>query len=92
MQEQYFLMVMESASGVIETLPRKGSVMYNFMSETKQNKKKTANKFKFINKYIVVPLYRINFLPLLQFGRIFVLLYTKGRTSLNHFKRMRFKL
>ena len=62
-------------------LPREGSVMYNFMKETKENKKKTANRYRLVNKYFVVPLYRLNILPLFFIGKIFVLLYIKGRKS-----------
>ena len=62
-------------------LPRKGSVMYSFMKETKSNQKKTANKFKRLNKFLVVPFYRIYILPIFQIGRIIALVYTKGRKS-----------
>ncbi len=62
-------------------LPRKGSVMYDFMIETPHNQKKAVKKFKLMNKYLVVPLYRLNILPLFFIGRIVVLLYTKGRKS-----------
>ena len=55
--------------------------MNNFMNETKSKQNKTAKRFKFINKYFVVPFYRLNILPLLLIGRIIVLLYTIGRKS-----------
>ena len=62
-------------------LPRQKSVMYNFMSETQVKQKKTANRFRRLNKFLVIPLYRINLLPIFQIGRIIALLYTKGRKS-----------
>lgn len=65
----------------LSVLPRKGSILYNFMAETKEKKKKALNRFRFLNKYFMVPLYRINVLPLFFVGRNIVLLYTKGRKS-----------
>ena len=64
-----------------DALPRRGSVMFNFMKETKENQKKTANRFKLINTLFVVPLYRLNILPIFFIGRIIALLYVKGRVS-----------
>ena len=63
------------------TLPRKGSVMFNFMYDTDQNKKKTANRYRLMNKYFVVPLYRLNILSLFLIGKIILLVYAKGRKS-----------
>ena len=62
-------------------LPRKGSSMYGFMKETKAKQKKTANRFRLLNKFLITPFYRVNILPIFQIGRIFVLLYAKGRKS-----------
>ena len=62
-------------------LPRKGSIMFDFMSTQPQQKKKTVKKFKILNNYFVVPLYRINILPLFFVGKVIVLLYTIGRKS-----------
>ncbi len=38
-------------------------------------------KFKIYNKYIVLPLYRLKILPLLGFGRLFLILTTQGRKT-----------
>ena len=62
-------------------LPRKGSTMYDFMRETADKQKKSLSKFKLLNRYLVVPLYRSNILPLFFAGKVIVLLYTKGRKS-----------
>jgi deazaflavin-dependent oxidoreductase (nitroreductase family) len=59
-------------------LPRKGSFVYDVIYDSE---KKALGKFKFINNYLVIPLYRIGILPLLGFGRIFLLLITIGRET-----------
>jgi deazaflavin-dependent oxidoreductase (nitroreductase family) len=64
-----------------EKLPRSGSVLYNFTHSDEEIREKTLNKFRKLNKYLVLPLYRIRLLPLLGFGRIFLILTTKGRIS-----------
>jgi len=61
-----------------EEFPRSGSVLFNFNSQDEVSKKKTLNRWKKMNKYIVIPLYRAKLLPLFGFGRIFLLLKTKG--------------
>ncbi|MFW9901761.1 MAG: nitroreductase/quinone reductase family protein [Candidatus Thorarchaeota archaeon] len=61
-----------------EQLPRKGSVMFNFHYQNEPSKQKTLKRWKKINKYLMVPLYRIKLLPLLGFGKIFLILITKG--------------
>ena len=60
-------------------LPREGSFIYDVIHDSE--KKKALNRFKFINNYLVTPLYRIGILPLLGFGRIFLLLITIGRKT-----------
>lgn len=60
-------------------LPREGSVIYNMIFSSE--KKKALDKFKFINNYLIIPLYRIGILPLLGFSRIFLLLITIGRET-----------
>jgi len=62
-------------------LPRPGSSLYNLNHKDVMIKNKTLKKFKIYNKYIVLPLYRLKILPLLGFGRIFLILTTKGRKS-----------
>jgi len=61
-----------------EELPRPGSVMFNFNYQDEASKKNTLNKWKKLNKYLMVPLYRAKLLPLLGFGKIFLILKTKG--------------
>ncbi|MFX1280961.1 MAG: nitroreductase family deazaflavin-dependent oxidoreductase [Promethearchaeota archaeon] len=74
-------MVKNQTGYEIERLPRPGSALYNLNHPDNQIKKKTLKRYKRINKYLVVPLYRIRLLPLLGFGRLFLLLATKGRIS-----------
>ncbi len=62
-------------------LPAPGSIMYPIMQEDKAIQKKAIAKFKFINRWIMIPLYRINLLPLFGIGKLFVLLYTIGKKS-----------
>ncbi|TFF98588.1 MAG: nitroreductase family deazaflavin-dependent oxidoreductase [Promethearchaeota archaeon] len=61
-----------------DDLPRSGSVIYNFHYQDESSKKDTLKKWKKLNKYLVIPLYRSKILPLLGFGKIFLLLKTKG--------------
>ena len=64
-----------------ESLPRPGSALYNLNHPDEKIKEKTLKKYKRVNKYLVLPLYRLKILPLLGFGRIFLILITKGRIS-----------
>lgn len=64
-------------------LPREGSILYNMIHDTVKQQRKTIEKFKFMNNFFVNPLYRIDLLPLLGFGKIFLLLFTFGRNSGN---------
>ena len=61
-----------------EELPRPGSVMFNFHYQDEASIKKTLKKWNKLNKYLMIPLYRIKLLPLLGFGKIFLILKTKG--------------
>ena len=38
-------------------------------------------RYKRLNRYLILPLYRLKILPLFGFGRIFLVLKTKGRVS-----------
>ena len=67
--------------GEIKIFPRSGSVEYKFLLSDKQNQAKLLKTWKKLNKFFTVPLYRINILPLFGLGRIFLLLYTKGRRT-----------
>lgn len=72
---------MSQNESVSSQYPREGSIIYGFMTGTKESRKKAVSKFKIMNKYFIVPLYRFNILPLFFVGRFFVLLYIKGRKS-----------
>ena len=64
-----------------EILPRSGSALYNMNHPNDNIRNKTLKKYKNLNKYIVIPLYRLRILPLLGFGRIFLILTTIGRKT-----------
>jgi len=64
-----------------EDLPRVGSALYNLNHPNENLRMKTLKKYKRINKLLILPLYRLRILPLLGFGRIFLILTTKGRIS-----------
>lgn len=64
-----------------DLLPRPGSPLYNLNHKDVMIKNKTLKKFKTLNKYVVLPLYRLRILPLLGFGRIFLILTTQGRKT-----------
>ena len=64
-----------------DLLPRPGSSLYNLNHKDAMIKNKTLKKFKIYNKFLVIPLYRLKILPLLGFGRIFLILTTQGRKT-----------
>lgn len=64
-----------------EILPRRGSPLYKLNQDDEEEKKKTLRKWKVLNKYLVLPLYRLRILPLFGFGKIFLILETKGRNT-----------
>ena len=64
-----------------EKLPRAGSALYNLNHPDEQIRIRTLKKYKRINKFLVLPLYRVKLLPLFGFGRIFLILRTKGRIT-----------
>ncbi|MFX1574392.1 MAG: nitroreductase/quinone reductase family protein [Promethearchaeota archaeon] len=61
-----------------EELPRAGSVMYNFHYQDEESRKKILKRWRKLNKYLIIPLYRARLLPALGFGKIFLILKTKG--------------
>lgn len=75
-------MFIMSKSNKIETkneeLPRSGSALYNFHYQDEISINKTLKRWKNLNKYLIVPLYRIRLLPLFGFGKTFLILKTKG--------------
>ena len=68
----------KDAKAIKGELPRPGSVMYNFHFKDDQSKRKTLKKWQKLNKYLMVPLYRVKLLPLFGLGKIFLILTTKG--------------
>jgi len=61
-----------------EELPRPGSVLFNFNYQDEASRKRMLKKWKRLNKFLIIPLYRTKLLPLLGFGKIFLILKTKG--------------
>ena len=59
-------------------LPRPGSVMYDFHFQDENLKKRKLKRWQRLNKYLMIPLYRIGVLPLLGIGRAILLLTTLG--------------
>jgi len=74
-------MTNENQLGNKEELPRPGSSLYNLNHPDEEKRIKYLKKFKKLNKYLILPLYKIRFLPLIGFGRIFLIITTKGRIS-----------
>ena len=64
-----------------ELLPRPGSYLYKLNHEDENERKKTLRRWRILNKYLVLPLYRLRIFPLFGFGRIFLVLTTKGRKT-----------
>jgi deazaflavin-dependent oxidoreductase (nitroreductase family) len=64
-----------------ELLPRPGSPLYNLNRGDEDEMKKTLRKWRVLNKYLIIPLYRLRILPLFGLGRIFLILETKGRKT-----------
>ena len=64
-----------------ELLPRTGSALYNMNHPDEIIRLKTLKKYKRLNKYLVIPLYILRILPLLGFGRIFLILTSIGRKT-----------
>ena len=62
-------------------LPRKGSFEYKFLLAPEKKRKKFLKRFRIINKYVVVPLYKAGIIPLFGLGRLIILIYTKGRKT-----------
>ncbi len=62
----------------IDEFPRIGSVIYKFNDQNEATKENLLKKWKKLNKYLMIPLYRARIFPLLGFGRIFLILTTKG--------------
>jgi deazaflavin-dependent oxidoreductase (nitroreductase family) len=64
-----------------ELLPRAGSPLYKLNHGDEKRRKKTLKRWRILNKYMVIPLYRSYVLPLFGFGKIFLILTTIGRKT-----------
>ena len=69
----------EPAQAIQRTFPLPGTTYYNMLYDAK-SKKKFYYGFKFAN-LLLAPLYRLRLLPLIGFGKMVILLTTKGRHS-----------
>ena len=63
-----------------EAFPRPGSFLHELISGRQKRESKTMRQLRLGNKF-VTPLYRMYLLPLLGFGRILLVLTTKGRKT-----------
>ncbi len=72
---------MSEKKEVSSDFPRPGSAMYNIYSDDEEIRRKSLKKWRRYNKYLTLPLYKIRLLPLLGFGRIFLVITTLGRNS-----------
>ena len=61
--------------------PRLGSAEYGLLFSDSEQQSKSLKTWKRLNKYFTIPLYKSNVLPLFGMGKIFLLLYTKGRKT-----------
>jgi len=64
-----------------ESLPRQGSIVYNIHHGDQAAKSTTLKRWKFINKYLIVPLARLRLLPLLGLKNTFTVIKVVGRKS-----------
>lgn len=62
-------------------LPSPGTPVFALMDEDEEKKEKTLKKWRLLNKIFVVPLYRAKILPLFGFGKIFLIIETRGRIT-----------
>jgi len=60
--------------------PRSGSLLYEMIRSGQGRSNKAVRLLRFVNRF-VTPLYRMYILPPLGFGRIFLVLTTKGRKT-----------
>ena len=63
--------------------PRPGSAEYDFLLESDTKKKKMLKRWKNINKFITIPLYRANIIPLLVDIRYFFFFLPKEEKAEN---------
>ena len=68
-------------TAAISPYPRPGSAEYKLLFGDKDEEKRTLKQWQRMNKYFSIPLYRIGFLPLIGFSKVFLLLFTIGRRT-----------
>ncbi len=71
---------LEGAKDIV-ILPREGSILYNLLKSDEETRRKTLKRFKRMNKFFTIPFYKAGLLPLLGFGKIILILTTKGRIT-----------
>ncbi|MHA2281759.1 MAG: nitroreductase/quinone reductase family protein [Promethearchaeota archaeon] len=74
-------MTQDNLNNIEEELPRPSSALYNLNHPEEKVRLKVLKKYKRINKFLILPLYRLKILPLFGFGRIILILTIKGRKS-----------
>ncbi|MHA1805106.1 MAG: nitroreductase family deazaflavin-dependent oxidoreductase [Promethearchaeota archaeon] len=74
-------MAQEKKIGEEREFPRPGSVLHDFFHDNKEIRMKKLKRWKRLNKYLTLPLYRLGIFPIFGLGRIFLILYSKGRKS-----------
>ncbi|TFG09445.1 nitroreductase family deazaflavin-dependent oxidoreductase [Candidatus Heimdallarchaeota archaeon] len=73
---------MNENKSIFVPFPRPGSAEYSLLLETNpQKRKKILKRWKRMNKFFTIPIYRLGILPLIGGHKIFLLLFTKGRKS-----------
>ncbi len=73
---------MSEKTSITAPFPRPGSAEYGLLLETDvEKRKKVLKRWKQMNKYFTIPLYRAGILQLLGGHKIFLLLFTKGRKT-----------
>ena len=61
--------------------PQPDTPLFKLLSDDEEIRNKILKQWSSLNKWLIIPLYRIYLLPLLGFGKIFLLLQTEGRIS-----------
>lgn len=75
------LVVVNNKDDLMDSFPRPGSAEYNLLFVKGEEKERVLKKWKRMNKYFTIPLYRIGILPIFGGGKIFLLLFTKGKKT-----------
>ena len=61
--------------------PQPDTPLFKLLSEDEEIRNKILKQWSSLNKWLIIPLYRIYLLPILGLGKIFLLLQTEGRIS-----------